>query len=143
MTDYKQMYMTQKRNAEKRDIPFLLTFEEWYQIWQKSGHLENRGRGKGKYVMCRNNDIGPYDINNVYIDLNEINAGLARLGDKSTIDHCDKISSSLKNKRKTKTHIINNALSQLTRPKYNCPNCDRIISGYGNLKQHIAGKHKI
>lgn len=44
-----------------------LTFEEWWKIWQNSGHWEERGVGLDKYQMCRYGDIGPYSKDNVYI----------------------------------------------------------------------------
>ena len=59
-------YNQQKHMAvKKRNIPFEITFEEWYDIWMKSGHWEERGRSG--YVMTRYNDIGPYAVGNVEI----------------------------------------------------------------------------
>jgi hypothetical protein len=136
-------YYEHKQNAKRRNIPFLLTYNEWISIWKQSGHWEERGLGKGKYVMCRYNDIGPYSINNVYIDLMEVNAGQARLGDRSTKEHSQKISQALKGKSKSASAVRNNAIAQLSRPKYNCPHCNKLISGQGNVKQHIASKHGI
>jgi hypothetical protein len=62
-----KFYMHRWHAKNERNIEFLLTFEEWYDIWQKSGHWENRGRKKGQYVMSRYNDIGPYSKDNVFI----------------------------------------------------------------------------
>lgn len=59
-------YLMQVRNAGARGIEFLMTFPEWWSIWQQSGHWHQRGRGQG-YVMARNGDIGPYAIGNVRI----------------------------------------------------------------------------
>lgn len=68
LTKEKQKFYLQRWVARhKRNIEFLLTFEEWYDIWQKSGHWENRGRRQGQYVMSRYNDTGPYSKDNVYI----------------------------------------------------------------------------
>ncbi len=55
--------------AKRRGLGFEFTFEEWYDFWQKSGHWEERGRGKGQYVMSRVNDQGPYKVGNVFIQL--------------------------------------------------------------------------
>lgn len=55
------------RNGDK--IEFKLTFEEWLRIWIDSGHLHERGRKKGQYVMSRKNDIGHYEVGNVFIQL--------------------------------------------------------------------------
>lgn len=141
-TEIYQVYKTHQRNAVKRDISFELTFEEWYSVWINSGKWEERGRGKGKYVMCRKNDIGPYAINNVYIDLGEINSSLARKGDTSSLNHREKIRDALVGKPKSQEHILKNKLGQLSRTKLTCIHCSKQISGSGNLKQHIANKHK-
>ena len=42
-----------KFGARKRGISFLLTFDEWWKIWQDSGHWEERGTKGGQYVMAR------------------------------------------------------------------------------------------
>jgi hypothetical protein len=62
-----------KWNAARRGIQFLLTFEEWWSIWQASGCWHERGRGKGKYCMARYRDRGSYEIGNVRVCLNEEN----------------------------------------------------------------------
>lgn len=59
-------YWAQRKNAQRRDIPWELNLWQWWTIWQKSGHWLERGRGRG-YQMCRLNDIGPYSVDNVYI----------------------------------------------------------------------------
>jgi hypothetical protein len=59
-----------KVNASQRGILFLLTFPEWWEIWQASGHWHERGKGRGQYVMARKGpDIGPYAVGNVEIIL--------------------------------------------------------------------------
>lgn len=141
MKDIYQDFMTQRRNAVRRNINFNLSFDEWLSIWTKSGKLNLRGKGKGKYHMCRINDIGAYDVNNVYIDLAENNGGLPHKGKSKTLNHKNKISQSLLGKSKSELAIENNRTSQLNRQKYDCPKCNRMISGIGNLKQHIANKH--
>jgi hypothetical protein len=60
-------YTDHKSKAKHRGIDFTLTFEEWWNIWEKSGKWEQRGMFKGSYVMSRNNDQGPYSIDNVKI----------------------------------------------------------------------------
>lgn len=67
-------FSTQRANADIRCIPFLLTFSQWLKIWKDSGHLYERGRGKGKYCMARFGDIGPYAVSNVKIILFSENA---------------------------------------------------------------------
>ena len=60
-------YKQQRNAAKTRDIPFLLTFEQWLKIWTDSGHLHERGRLSHQYVMARKGDAGPYSMKNVYI----------------------------------------------------------------------------
>ena len=69
-TEEQKLYVAfrkQRSNAEGNGIGFLLTFEEWTTVWEESGHLHERGRGKNKYVMARYGDRGPYAIDNIKI----------------------------------------------------------------------------
>lgn len=66
-------YNSQKSNAKMRMVEWRMTLPEWCEIWKKSGFLEHRGRGAGKYVMARLGDIGPYSPENVYITTNAQN----------------------------------------------------------------------
>lgn len=63
----KRKYNVHKQGAKRRNVGFLLTFDEWWNIWQQSGHWEERGNKKGCYCMSRYGDIGPYAIGNVFI----------------------------------------------------------------------------
>ena len=83
-------YKQHRNNANKRKIPFEISFEDWYNIWLNSGQWTNRGKKKGQYVMCRNNDQGPYSKNNVYIDKTENNISLGSKGRIVTPDHLEK-----------------------------------------------------
>lgn len=51
--------------VNRRNIDWKLTYEEWLDIW--GDKVIQRGRGKGKFVMARYNDTGPYCVGNVYI----------------------------------------------------------------------------
>lgn len=57
----------QRRTAGCRGIAFHLTFEQWLRLWTASGHLHERGRRRGQYVMARFKDKGAYEIGNVRI----------------------------------------------------------------------------
>ena len=65
-------YVAQRAAAKSRNIPFLLTFDEWWEIWEP--HWEHRGRKLGQRVMARNGDTGPYAVGNVSIVTNVQNA---------------------------------------------------------------------
>lgn len=89
-------YNTQKKDAAQREIEFLLTFEEWLQIWLNSGKLPERGRGKDKYCMARFGDTGPYAVDNVRIITNTENQHEAHLGRKNSPETIAKLSASLR-----------------------------------------------
>lgn len=80
MRDWKYKYKEHKNSARQRGIEFLLSFDEWMLIWEKSGHKEQRGRCAGQYVMARFGDKGPYSKDNVEIILVEENSRQACLG---------------------------------------------------------------
>lgn len=67
-------FAVQKWRAARRGIKFLMTFEEWLEVWEQSGKLMLRGRGRGKYCMARFGDKGPYKVGNVEIITHEKNS---------------------------------------------------------------------
>ena len=85
-------YKMQERNALARGVPFLLSFEQWLSIWTESGKLDQRGRGAEKFCMCRNGDVGPYEIGNVFIGTGRENVRAGNLGKEMTQEVRDKIS---------------------------------------------------
>lgn len=66
-TKIRKQYNSQKTSAKMRGVPFLLTFEEWRGIWERSGKYHLRGRGQGRFVMARRGKRGPYSVDNVQI----------------------------------------------------------------------------
>lgn len=71
LAEQKRKYKNHKRLAERRGIEFLLTFNEWWAIWEPN--YNQRGRNKGQMCMCRTLDSGPYAVGNVRIDYVESN----------------------------------------------------------------------
>lgn len=69
----RRRYIEHRANAQKRRIPFLLSFEEWWEIWQASGKWDRRGNRRGRYCMARYSDQGAYEVGNVSICLIETN----------------------------------------------------------------------
>lgn len=64
----RERFAHQRRGALRRDVPWELTFEQWWRIWSDSGLYRLRGTGRGLFVMARNGpDIGPYAVGNVRI----------------------------------------------------------------------------
>lgn len=74
----KRKYREHKCSTTPRNIEFKLTYEEWWDIWEKSGHWEERGNKKGQYVMSRKGDEGPYEVGNVFIQTTEKNISQAQ-----------------------------------------------------------------
>lgn len=68
-------YHVHKNGAKRRGIGFLLSFEEWWDIWEP--FWDKRGKSKDNLVMCRYGDSGPYAKDNVYIDSYSNNSKLA------------------------------------------------------------------
>jgi hypothetical protein len=69
----RRAYKDQKASAKTRGIPFLLTFDEWWQIWRDSGHWHERGGRRGQCCMARYGDHGAYRVGNVKITMREDN----------------------------------------------------------------------
>lgn len=63
----KNAYSNHKADAKRRGIPFLFSYQEWLEVWENSGHLHHRGRGRDKFCMARFGDSGPYSKANVKI----------------------------------------------------------------------------
>lgn len=62
--DYYKAFKDQRAKAIKeRGIEWHFTFDEWLDWW--GDDIVNRGREKGKLVMARYNDTGPYHPDNV------------------------------------------------------------------------------
>lgn len=67
-------YQEHKEHSKARGVEFTLTFEQWWEIWDKSGFWSKRGRRKGQYCMHRIADRGGYTPGNVYIAKSEANS---------------------------------------------------------------------
>ena len=63
----KSRYVAQKAHAKACGIPFTLTFDDWWALWEASRQWENQGKQVGQYCMTRKNDQGSYDLGNVEI----------------------------------------------------------------------------
>jgi hypothetical protein len=68
-----QAYAQQRNNARRRGIEFKISFEDWFEIWMRSGHWSKRGIGAGCYCMGRHKDRGAYEVGNVAIISQEEN----------------------------------------------------------------------
>ena len=100
-------YNKQKAMAKHRGIDFQLTYEEWLDIWIKSGKADLRGCKAGCYNMGRHNDVGPYALGNVSIIPHEQNIIDANTGNTHALGH--KHSILTKNIMSAKSQKTNNA----------------------------------
>ena len=75
MIDAKIRYNNHKQSAKIRNIPFHLTFDEWYNWWFQHGIDKNYPtiQGSNRPCMCRFNDQGSYELTNIYFDTNSNN----------------------------------------------------------------------
>lgn len=68
----------QRNAARGRGIPWELTFAQWLGVWESSGKIGERGRGKDKFCMARIGDVGAYSVDNVIIKTHSENCREAR-----------------------------------------------------------------
>ena len=97
---FRKAYTQHKSNAKRRGVPFLLTFEEWKEVWLASNKWNLRGRGVDKYCMCRKGDAGVYEVGNVFIDLNTRNVSDGNKGKLDSLETRAKKSAALIGKPK-------------------------------------------
>ena len=65
----KHKFGVQKAGAKARNIDWQLTFEEWYQWWKEHNidkNIINSKLSGNELCMCRKNDLGAYNLNNIY-----------------------------------------------------------------------------
>lgn len=63
-----------KIDVDGNPVELRLSYEEFRDIWLSSGHWEERGKGRGKYVLSRTDDRGHYELGNVFVQLHTANA---------------------------------------------------------------------
>jgi hypothetical protein len=126
-------YSTQKSNALKRKdrngnpIEWLFTFESWLDLWLKSGHWHQRGKGRGQYVMARFGDVGPYAPWNVEIKT---------VGENVVEAHKGRPKPPISEEQRKKLREANKGQGKgIPKPKMACVHCGKLCSA-GNLKKY-------
>jgi hypothetical protein len=71
-------FRQQRSSAKARGVDWLMTFEDWWGVWEASGKWHLRGHRDGQYVMGRHGDTGPYAVGNVSIILSNENHAIQR-----------------------------------------------------------------
>lgn len=59
---FQRQYQVHRHNAKTRGIDWNFTYDTWIEWWGED--VVNRGHSKGKLVMARNGDTGPYSPEN-------------------------------------------------------------------------------
>lgn len=57
-------YWGQKHTSKQRGVEFKLTFQQWLDWWGTD--IDLRGRRRHQLQMCRYDDVGAYEIGNIY-----------------------------------------------------------------------------
>lgn len=60
-----KQFRSQHGNARTRGIAWSLTFEQWWDFWQKSGHYRRRGQGPDNYALARIDPTDGYHLGNI------------------------------------------------------------------------------
>jgi len=68
----RRKYSLHKAQAKYRGIPFLLSFEEWYDWWLQNGvdkqlDTSYKKGDPNRLCMCRFKDQGAYELANIYL----------------------------------------------------------------------------
>ena len=58
-------FREQRNNAKHRGIEWKLSYKQWLDWWNETGHFDSRGRSKGGFCMSRIGDSGPYSLENI------------------------------------------------------------------------------
>lgn len=100
-------YHDQKSTAKRRGIEFKITFEDWKKWWINTGKAENRGRNKGCYQMCRFNDEGAYELENIYCATITENMQHKQLGKPLAEQIKAKVSETMTGRKLSESHVAN------------------------------------
>lgn len=124
MKSAKHKYYNHKSRANRRNIEFNMTFEEWINWW--GDDFEKRGVTNGCLQMCRYNDEGPYELGNIY---------------KATREQNLKDAYKTESGNERKEHM-RNRMSGAGNPAYGKPAPNRGISHTEETKRKIGAANK-
>ncbi len=65
--DPKRTYENSKRNAMNRGIEWTLSYEQWWALWEASGHWDDYGCRQGGFVLARIDTTKGFHLDNVVI----------------------------------------------------------------------------
>lgn len=133
--DRHRRYSAAKGAAKQRDVPFLLSFDQWWSIWIQSGHWDERGQHRGTYCMSRYGDLGFYEIGNVFIQETTKNVSQAqknKIQPQSMKDRLKEV-----NLHKIMPIDIRKKISQTSKDRclpYSCLKCHQIFRNQRHFK---------
>lgn len=130
---------TTKGRVDRNGTPIEmhLTFDEWLSIWLASGRLLQRGIGQGQYCMSRKDDLGHYEVPNVFIQLSTQNSREGKLGRPSSLKGRTSPMKGRTQRAETKKKISEARASLAKKP---CPHCARSFepATYGRFHGHLC-----
>lgn len=140
---YKSYEAKRKGVSKRKDrtglvLEMRLTFDQWLDIWLESGKLVMRGLRKGQYCMARKQDLGHYEIGNVFIQLASENARDAKLGRPGLKGRV----SPTKGMTQSDESNALRSKAKLRQPKRPCPHCKRNFDP-ASLGRHHGDRCKI
>ena len=68
------VWLQQRNQANYREEGWTIEFEAWKQMWDESGHWQDRGRVKGTWCMTRRDWSTPWTVENAIIVTREVHA---------------------------------------------------------------------
>src|SRR5258706_9221221 len=60
-------YLTHKRDALRKGVAYDISFEDWKDMWNSSGHFQDKGSKTGQYTMVRLDKTKPFTFGNIEI----------------------------------------------------------------------------
>jgi len=69
-SEVRRAFTRARAQANRRNAPWEMTIDEWFDIWESSGLWEKRGRVAGTYFMRRLDDQDAWYPQNVEIAKN-------------------------------------------------------------------------
>ncbi|RKY56962.1 MAG: hypothetical protein DRP93_00225 [Candidatus Neomarinimicrobiota bacterium] len=130
MKDTKIVYHAHKNNATYRGAEYLLTFEEWYGLWESSGKWEQKGVRGHQYVLGRKDPTKPFVVDNCVIRTQSENMQRASKGKPKSVNTKRLMSQAKQGKEKTELHKqhMSEGQAKAALVKVTCENCGKVVT---------------
>jgi len=137
----RKKFSRHRAQAKYRNIPFYFDFDTWYNWWLSNGvdkNIDQKWHGSFRPCMCRYNDIGPYEPNNVYCATHPDNARDAHTGRNSTAQNY-RVGNTLMTAKQIRKHCELHNLSSYDVRKFRSINYEKSVHlEYNQLKRRFS-----